>query len=831
MERQVNIQAGEPAMTERYLCVHGHFYQPPRQNPWLEELEAEASAAPFHDWNERITAECYAPNAAARIVDGEGRLLEIHNTYTQISFNFGPTLLAWLEKAEPTTYQQIIAADRLSRANRGGHGNAMAQAYNHVIMPLANRRDKVTQVVWGIGDFQSRFGRLPEGMWLPETAVDLETLDILAQHGMRFTILSPFQAKRVRMPRDKTWSDASNGLIDPSRPYRCRLRSGREIALFFYDGPIAKAIAFDGVLARGEMLIERLMGGFHDERNHTQLVHVATDGETYGHHHRFGEMALAYALSTMARKNLATLTNYGQYLERFPPDQLVEIAENTSWSCAHGIERWRSDCGCQTGGEPGWHQRWRQPLREALDWLRDQLAQLFEDEGRKLLNDPWAARDSYITVILDRSHASVERFFQQQARRRLSDAEVIQALKLLEMQRHALLMYTSCAWFFAEISRIETVQMLAYAARAIQLAREVAGLELEPGFLERLAAAPSNLPQFTENGRDVYLKLVRPKVATLRTVIANYAISALIEPEVPQQTLGVYDIQEVGAHRDSRGSFTLTTGRVRVQSQLMGESLQAIYAALGSDGHDFRCSVKGYVDTEEYTQSQDELFRLFTRHSLTEVVRALDAHFGEEYFTLSHLFPDEQRRIGQQLLAKALERFEQHCEEVYRTNQRLIDFVRTRDLPLPDVLRTAAQSSLNAEINLIARQLLAGQLTPGDAAGIIRIHQHEAKRLQCTLNFDQLNRAFEAIIERHIALLSQDAGHAQIPRQALEVAQELKLGLNLWRGQSLFWRYLAGETHSVDLPVMLELGTRLGFNQAVVSKLLDAPPLTPNPVT
>lgn len=831
MERQVNTQAGEPAMTERYLCVHGHFYQPPRQNPWLEELEAEASAAPFHDWNERITAECYAPNAAARIVDGEGRLLEIHNTYTQISFNFGPTLLAWLEKAEPTTYQQIIAADRLSRANRGGHGNAMAQAYNHVIMPLANRRDKVTQVVWGIGDFQSRFGRLPEGMWLPETAVDLETLDILAQHGMRFTILSPFQAKRVRMPRDKTWSDASNGLIDPSRPYRCRLRSGREIALFFYDGPIAKAIAFDGVLARGEMLIERLMGGFHDERNHTQLVHVATDGETYGHHHRFGEMALAYALSTMARKNLATLTNYGQYLERFPPDQLVEIAENTSWSCAHGIERWRSDCGCQTGGEPGWHQRWRQPLREALDWLRDQLAQLFEDEGRKLLNDPWAARDSYITVILDRSHASVERFFQQQARRRLSDAEVIQALKLLEMQRHALLMYTSCAWFFAEISRIETVQMLAYAARAIQLAREVAGLELEPGFLERLAAAPSNLPQFTENGRDVYLKLVRPKVATLRTVIANYAISALIEPEVPQQTLGVYDIQEVGAHRDSRGSFTLTTGRVRVQSQLMGESLQAIYAALGSDGHDFRCSVKGYVDTEEYTQSQDELFRLFTRHSLTEVVRALDAHFGEEYFTLSHLFPDEQRRIGQQLLAKALERFEQHCEEVYRTNQRLIDFVRTRDLPLPDVLRTAAQSSLNAEINLIARQLLAGQLTPGDAAGIIRTHQHEAKRLQCTLNFDQLNHAFEAIIERHIALLSQDAGHAQIPRQALEVAQELKLGLNLWRGQSLFWRYLAGETHSVDLPVMLELGTRLGFNQAVVSKLLDAPPLTPNPVT
>jgi alpha-amylase/alpha-mannosidase (GH57 family) len=817
-------------MTERYLCVHGHFYQPPRQNPWLEELETEPSAAPFHDWNERINAECYAPNAAARIVDGEGRVLDIHNNYAQISFNFGPTLLAWIEKADPTTYQEIIAADHLSRASQDGHGNAIAQAYNHVIMPLANRRDKVTQVLWGKGDFQSRFGRLPEGMWLPETAVDLETLDILAEHGMRFTILSPFQAKRVRLPGDKTWSDVSHGQIDPSRPYRCLLPSGREIALFFYDGPIAKAIAFDGALARGEMLIERLLGGFHDERKHPQLVHVATDGETYGHHHRFGEMALAYALTTIARRNLGTLTNYGQYLARFPPESLVEIAENTSWSCAHGVERWRSDCGCQTGGKPEWHQQWRRPLREAFDWLRDQLAQLFEDEGKELLSDPWAARDGYVAVILQRSHASVERFFQQHARRRLADAEVVQALKLLEMQRYALLMYTSCAWFFAEISGIETVQTLAFAARAIQLAREVAGLELESGFLERLAKAPSNLPQVTENGRDVYLKRVKPMVATLRTVIADYAISALIEPQAPPQTLGLYEIHEVGVQRASRGSFTLTTGRVRVQSQLTRESLQAIYAALGDAGHDFRCSVKGYVDAEEYTQVRDELFQLFTRQSLTEVVRALDAHFGEEYFSLSHLFSDEQRRVGQQLLAKALELFERHCAEVYRTNQRLIDFLLTQNLPLPDVLRAAAQSTLSAELNDLASRLLAGHLTPGDAACLIRARQDEAKRLQSPLNFDQLNRAFETITERHLALLSQDPGHAQIPRQALEVAQELKLRLNLWRGQNLCWRYLTGEPHAVDLPVMLELGTRLGFSPAVVSKLLHGPSAGPNPV-
>ncbi len=820
MERAVNAYDSGTPLTERYLCVHAHFYQPPRQDPWLEEIEAEESAAPFHDWNERITTECYAPNAAARIVDGDGRLLEIYNNYAAISFNFGPTLLAWLEKADPTTYQEIIAADRLSRTSRDGHGNAMAQAYNHIIMPLANRRDKVTQVIWGIHDFRTRFERLPEGMWLPETAVDLETLDILAEHGMRFTILSPTQAKRVRMRGESAWRDVAGGQIDPSRPYRCLLPSGREIALFFYDGPIAKAIAFDGVLARGEMLIERLMGGFHDERNHTQLMHVATDGETYGHHHRFGEMALAYAQATIARKKLATLTNYGQYLERFPPEHVVEIIQNTSWSCAHGVERWRSDCGCQTGGKPGWHQRWRKPLREALDWVRDQLADLFEEEGKKLLSDPWAARDSYIAVILDRSHASVERFFQHHARRRLSDADVVLAIKLLEMQRHALLMYTSCAWFFAEISRIETVQMLVYAARAIQLAREVAGLELEAGFLDRLADAPSNLPQLYANGRDVYLKRVRPMVATLRTVIADFAISALIEPESPRSALGVYEIREVGAQRDSRGSFTLATGRVRVQSQLTGESLQAIYAALASDGHDFRCSVKGYVDVDEYTQLRDELFQLFLQRSLTEVVRALDARFGEDYFALSHLFPDEQRRLGQLLLTKTLDRFGRQCEEAYRTNQRLIDFIRTKHLPLPAPLRVAAESSLNAEISHVARQLSEGQITPGDVEPVIRAYQDEAKRLEGTLDLVPLNQAFEATIERHIAVLSQDPGHAQLPRQALEVAQALKLGLNLMRVQNLFWRYLTETTHAVDLPMMLELGIRLGFNQAVVSKLL-----------
>jgi len=475
-------------------------------------------------------------------------------------------------------------------------------------------------------------------MWLPEAAVDLETLDILAAHGMRFTILSPSQAKRVQAPGEQGWRDVSHGRIDPSRPYRCPLPSGREISVFFYDAPIAKAIAFEGALSDGERFIERLMGGFHGERNHAQLLHVATDGETYGHHHRFGEMALAYALRTIAAKQLATLTNYGQYLARFPPDHLVEIYERTSWSCAHGVERWQSDCGCQTGAQPGWQQHWRKPLREAFDWLRDRLVHLFELEGGTLLLDPWAARDDYIGVILDRSRPCVEQFFQRHARRQLSDGDMVQALKLLEMQRHALLMYTSCAWFFADISGIETVQILAYAARAIQLAREVAGLQVEAGFLERLAQAPSNLPHLNKNGSDVYRRLVQPTVATLHTIVAQYAMRALVENEVPPPTLSAYHIHALDAHQETRGQVTLATGRVWVQSQVTWERLQAIYAVLHLGGSDVRCSVKKGGELTDYERLRDELLGLFRTHPLSDVMQALDTSFGRAPFTRKDLF-------------------------------------------------------------------------------------------------------------------------------------------------------------------------------------------------
>src|SRR5499426_2680380 len=408
---------------ERYICIHGHFYQPPRENAWLEFVELQDSAYPYHDWNERITAECYAPNGMSRILDGYQNIMKITNNYAYISFNFGPTLLAWMSEREPTAYRTILRADKESQERFSGHGNAIAQAYNHAIIPLCNSRDKYTQVYWGIRDFEFRFGRKPEGMWLPETAVDLETLDILARLGLRFTILSPYQAKRTRKIRGRAWKDASGGKIDPSMPYEVRLPSGRRIVVFFYDGPISQAIAFEGLLERGENLADRLTSAFSDARTWPQIVHIATDGETYGHHHKRGEMALAYALHHIESNNLAKLTNYAEYLDRHPPTQEAEIWERSAWSCAHGVDRWMNNCGCNSGGHPNWNQEWRAPLREALDWLRDTIAPQFEEKSREIFRDPWAARDAYINVVLDRSPENVERFMKEHATHELNEGE------------------------------------------------------------------------------------------------------------------------------------------------------------------------------------------------------------------------------------------------------------------------------------------------------------------------------------------------------------------------------------------------------------------------
>ncbi|HEY4422611.1 MAG TPA: DUF3536 domain-containing protein [Pyrinomonadaceae bacterium] len=443
------------------LIIHGHFYQPPRENPWTGEVDAEPSAAPFHDWNERIHAECYAPNIV---------------NYPLISFNFGPTLLSWLESHHRDTYEKILSADRESAAARGGHGNAIAQAYGHAILPLCNERDRLTQVLWGLADFRYRFGREAEALWLPETAANDEVLALLIEQGMRYVILAPNQAK---------------GVVDSSKPYLFRHPDGsnRSIAVFFYNGPLARAIAFERALASSRGLVQKFVsvGG--------ELVNVATDGETYGHHFKFGDLCLTHALKVEAKSAGFWITNYAQYLDQHPAETEVDIdngpdGEGSSWSCVHGVGRWSRDCGCHTGGKPGWNQAWRKPLREALNFLRDDAAAKFEQSG--LLRDPWAERNDYIKVILDPKQAREE-----------FDPRV---LDLLEMQRSSLLMFTSCGWFFSDLAGIETIQVLRYAARVIDLMNK---LGLDPPlkkFLELLSEAKSNRPD-RGNGAEIFLAL------------------------------------------------------------------------------------------------------------------------------------------------------------------------------------------------------------------------------------------------------------------------------------------------------------------------------------
>ena len=454
----------------RCVCIHGHFYQPPREDPWTGRVGRQVSALPYHDWNERVTIQCYGPNAAARLLDGSGKVRRRLNNYSRMSFNFGPTLLSWMEEASPETYSAILSADGESAGRFSGHGGAMAQAYNHMIMPLASARDKRTQVAWGKRDFRHRFGRDPEGMWLPEVAVDLETLEVMAEAGILFTILAPHQASRVR--EGGSWRDVTGGGFDTTVPYRCELSSGRSIALFFYNGALANDIAFGNLLENGGTFAGRMIDGARGEG--ARLSHAAVDGETFGHHRRFGEMALAYCLETVEEGGGAELTVYGEFLEKHPPTAVVEIIGNTSWSCTHGVERWRSDCGCRAGDHSEWHQRWRKPLRESLDRLREEVDRLFEEAGGECFDDPWEARDGYIDVLLGGGRPGGR------------------AGDLLEMERFAMLMYTSCGWFFDDISRIETVQVLGYAARAAQLAGEVSGKDVLGPFLKSLEEVPGN---------------------------------------------------------------------------------------------------------------------------------------------------------------------------------------------------------------------------------------------------------------------------------------------------------------------------------------------------
>ena len=682
---------------EKYICIHGHFYQPPRENPWLEVVELQDSAHPYHDWNEKITAECYATNAASRILDDEHYIIRVVNNYSRISFNFGPTLLGWMEKHAPDVYRGILEADKQSRARFSGHGSALAQPYNHTILPLANFRDKVTQILWGIGDFEHRFGRCPEGMWLPETAVDLETLDILADHGIHFTVLAPRQARQARRIGSESWLDVRGERIDPTMPYVQSLPSGRRITLFFYDGPVSKAVAFEGLLNRGESLAQRLLGAFDDCRRRPQLVHIATDGESYGHHHRHGDMALAYALHFIESRGLARLTNYGEYLEMHPPSHGVEIFENSSWSCVHGVERWRSDCGCNSGWHGGWSQGWRAPLREALDFLRDTLAPAFEDKAKGLLKDPWRARDAYVRVVLDRSANNVEAFLNAHGTAPLNLEERVTVIKLLEMERHLMLMYTSCGWFFDELSGIETVQVLHYGGRALQLGEELFGNGVEKGFLELLERAKSNLSEHGD-GKRIFERFVKPSAVDLVKVGAHYAMSSLFEDYAEQEDISCFTADQEVYERAEAGKVKVAVGRVKVTSEITGEEKRLCFGVLHWGDHSLSGCVRECSDSEPAAETVAEILHMFGHGAFPETFHLMEKHFGASMYSLRTLFRDEQRKILDIILESTLSDAVSVYRQVCENNAPLMRFLKDLNIPVPGAIRTAAEHVLNASM-------------------------------------------------------------------------------------------------------------------------------------
>lgn len=766
----------------KYVCVHGHFYQPPRENPYLEAVELQDSAYPYHDWNQRITAESYAPNAASRIVDGEQRIVKIVNNYAQISFNFGPTLLSWMKDQAPRIHDAIVEADRESGQRFSGHGSAIAQGYNHMILPLANRRDKVTQVKWGIRDFESRFGRKPEGMWLPETAVDIETLEVLAENGIRFTILAPRQAQRVRAKNSSKWEDVSGSRIDPARAYLAELPSKKRINLFFYDGPISQAVAFEGLLNDGQRFADRLMSGFSETRQGPQLVHIATDGESYGHHHHYGEMALTYALDEIERNNRAKLTNYSEFLEKHPPKHFVEIVQNSSWSCVHGIERWRSDCGCNSGGHP-WNQQWRAPLRDALDWLRDQLAVVFESRLKEYLRDPWASRDDYIRVILDRSEENRKAYFNDHAIRPLEPHEQVKVLKLLEMQRHALLMYTSCGWFFDELSGLETVQVIHYAGRALQLAEECCNEKLEAEFLQHLAKAKSNLPEHGD-GAQIYEKWVKPAVIDIQRVGGHYAISSLFETYSEKTRIYCYEADQLRYHVEAEGKMRLATGSAVLRSTITQESAALDFSVLHLGDHNVTAGIR--PDVESFQEDQNKLIAAFAQADTAEVIRLLDQVYGKSTFSLRQLFRDEQRKITDLILKESMNSAAALYRTVFEGQAQLIRFLNGLDIPVPHALKSAAEIALN---NQLEQYFDRPDLDLESLQGLLR----EVTASKVALDSTTLEYKVRKRLEKDAAEFAAnpvEPASSERMLKLLDLIPALPFPVALWEAQNLCYRPL-----------------------------------------
>ncbi|AEB09055.1 DUF3536 domain-containing protein [Desulfobacca acetoxidans] len=819
-----------------FVVLHGHFYQPPRENPWIEEIELEESAYPFPDWNARITRDCYTPNSCARIRDDDLHILDIINNFSYINFNIGPTLLSWLEVNAPATYQRILTADRESQV-RLGFGNAIAQAYNHVILPLAHPRDLETEIIWGLKDFSHRFQRPAEAMWLPETAVNLAVLAALIEHGMKYVILSPWQARRLRPLGGGAWQEVNDGSIDPTQPYRCFVpapdgKTGKRfIDIFFYDGQSAAELSFGELLSDSNRLLNQLASKLSSAAG-PQLLNVATDGETFGHHKPFGEMGLAYALARLCPERGWSVTNYRAYLEVRAPVYEVEISlgpqgEGSSWSCAHGVGRWQRDCGCSTGGQAGWRQSWRAPLRQSFDFLNEKLAQIFTQAGGRYLADPWAARHDYIDVILDRSEESREAFFSRHGIPDLKSQDRINVLKLLEMERHALLMYTSCGWFFADLSGLETLQVMKYAARALQLGQEFVSEDLETPFLAILDRARSNIKELG-SGRDLYLTKIRPSVITFPKLVNQFSIS-LLQNRTRQCQYCIYHYRSelLNYEERSHGGLDLSFGRVKLTSGVTQETKILGYATLFLGSYLYRTQVKEGQTAAGFADMVVELCNAL-EDAPEDITGAMASYFGPDYYTVRDMFKREKRDLFQTLLQKVRQEAESQLLHAFSAVEPLLFTMSEEGLVIAPLFRLAATATISKRVAEILEAWETGEekLQPKWAlAEVIKA----AKILQIHLVGDPAAKKMATILEQRLAGLAKDLTltRAQEVRGLLTLAAQLPLDIDLMEAQNVFFQFMeelspklaAMSPRSKSYPkglatVLLEIALHLKFNPA-----------------
>jgi hypothetical protein len=832
----------------KHLIIHGHFYQPPRENPWTEQIERQEAAAPYHDWNERIANECYLPNALSRRLDDRGRITRLINNYEWISFNFGPTLISWLEDRFPDVYERILAADRSSAKRLGGHGNAIAQCYSHLIMPLASRRDQETQFRWGIYDFERRFAREPEGIWLPETAINGMTLEVLITFGFRFIILSPHQALRIRpLDGSSPWKDVSKGSIPTGFPYRCFAPAGkgkrdpnRFVDVFFYDAPLSQDVSFNHLLRNGDGLAEAIDLAYPRAGN--DLIVIATDGEVYGHHEPFADMALSYLIDAAAPHRGLEMTNFGAYLDAHEPRFEVDLksgpnGEGTAWSCFHGVGRWKEDCGDSTGGRPGWNQKWRAPLRSGLNILREALAAQYEKEGAGLFKDPWKARDGYIRIIEERTPEAAAEFIAGQASRALTNGEVSRALALLECQRNAQLMFTSCGWFFSDISGIETVQILRYAARSIELAGTDRWLPLEKRLLADLKGAVSNVPG-TGTGAKIYNSVVKDSIVSRPCLVALYAIGSHLSGDGRVDRVCGNQVRPLDATARQIAEDQVKIGSLEIVSRYTLEAAVYEYLLYVEDEASFICYVRERRREAEYRAMAERIVKMAEAGNIADIRPEASEYFGGKQFTIRNFLPEDRERILRRFTAKRLEIIEVHFGRLYDESKHLLLLLREANIAVPQNILIPAQTHLTKRL-VTEVEHWERSLNPSGLEGIRRIVT-QAATFGIPIDTSSAAASFSDLILENIKHLAAalDAEAASALEQFVNLSDEMGIRTNYRDIQNRLYEILeakipplldelAGRASGREetkhaIAAFLRLARRFNFNTDAWDKKLEA---------